>query len=693
MAPYEADAQLAYLEKQGIIDGIVTEDSDLLVFGCKRVSSGLWPCHDSVLTDVYIACRGRQVLFKLDSNGDCVEILQSRFSSNRQLSFVGWTEHEFRQMAILSGCDYLESISGMGLKNAHRLLRRYKTVEKVLQAVRLEGRMKVPPTYSAEFRRAELTFVHQRVFDPRTNTIVTLTPLPPDIDDSSIAFIGPDMSDAEACGIAHGEIDPISRLPMVDIAPEQTLAFAPAHSRNTPSSKKSASRKVDKAEAGQRSLKSFFSAQPSSQGAIRNKRPGLSERDVNVMNRSASASTLRIESGPDVFGPIVDDSPRPLKRAYSETKPATTSMKSKFFDVKGKGKASEDEDEVVLVHRKQTQSAIHATEAMDVDSLDVPRREDKRMDMNEVGFWEGCDDLGDLVTGSPPRLGNAPNSSPYTTTPDASGRKASDKSSSSVPDDEDDAHSGIISSPASSLARLESESPVARKIARTPAPHVVGARPASADSMRTSPSAMVSSDPIEPDEDASLGEGGEVDDDEDNIASVARGLRERFCFRSSTPRTPSGGSVSLKSRTNSGNSNGNGNGVNRSFSENLTPSAATRTPLTKIRSRSQNSATPALAFSATERSAQSLSSRSMPRLRTGRVGASLGSCENRHPEVADSPVLGNGSGMRRKSGGLGAEQDLERGRKGGVAGHGGGSALLQSFRFNAVASKVGGEGL
>lgn len=37
VAPYEADAQLAYLEKKGIIDGILTEDSDLLVFGCKRV--------------------------------------------------------------------------------------------------------------------------------------------------------------------------------------------------------------------------------------------------------------------------------------------------------------------------------------------------------------------------------------------------------------------------------------------------------------------------------------------------------------------------------------------------------------------------------------------------------------------------------------------------------------------------------
>lgn len=38
MAPYEADAQLAFLEREGLIDAIITEDSDLLVFGCKTVS-------------------------------------------------------------------------------------------------------------------------------------------------------------------------------------------------------------------------------------------------------------------------------------------------------------------------------------------------------------------------------------------------------------------------------------------------------------------------------------------------------------------------------------------------------------------------------------------------------------------------------------------------------------------------------
>lgn len=37
VAPYEADAQLAYLSREGIADVIITEDSDLMAFGAKKM--------------------------------------------------------------------------------------------------------------------------------------------------------------------------------------------------------------------------------------------------------------------------------------------------------------------------------------------------------------------------------------------------------------------------------------------------------------------------------------------------------------------------------------------------------------------------------------------------------------------------------------------------------------------------------
>lgn len=37
VAPYEADAQMAFLDRIGQVAAIISEDSDLLLFGCKRV--------------------------------------------------------------------------------------------------------------------------------------------------------------------------------------------------------------------------------------------------------------------------------------------------------------------------------------------------------------------------------------------------------------------------------------------------------------------------------------------------------------------------------------------------------------------------------------------------------------------------------------------------------------------------------
>lgn len=38
VAPYEADAQLAYLNIRNIAHVVITEDSDLILFGCTKVS-------------------------------------------------------------------------------------------------------------------------------------------------------------------------------------------------------------------------------------------------------------------------------------------------------------------------------------------------------------------------------------------------------------------------------------------------------------------------------------------------------------------------------------------------------------------------------------------------------------------------------------------------------------------------------
>lgn len=48
VAPYEADAQLAYLMKASLAQAIISEDSDLLVYGCQKVRVLVLPSNAEV---------------------------------------------------------------------------------------------------------------------------------------------------------------------------------------------------------------------------------------------------------------------------------------------------------------------------------------------------------------------------------------------------------------------------------------------------------------------------------------------------------------------------------------------------------------------------------------------------------------------------------------------------------------------
>ena len=98
VAPYEADAQLAFMFKTGRAQVVITEDSDLLIFGVNRV------------------------MFKMDKQGNGIEVDMSRLAEVEELKFDRFTEDMLLTCCIVSGCDYLESIKGIGFKKAHKLV-------------------------------------------------------------------------------------------------------------------------------------------------------------------------------------------------------------------------------------------------------------------------------------------------------------------------------------------------------------------------------------------------------------------------------------------------------------------------------------------------------------------------------------------------------------------------------------------
>ena len=51
---------------------------------------------------------------------------------------------QFRQMCILSGCDYLSGIKGVGLKKAYKLFKEHGNVYNVLQAMKTDKKKRKP---------------------------------------------------------------------------------------------------------------------------------------------------------------------------------------------------------------------------------------------------------------------------------------------------------------------------------------------------------------------------------------------------------------------------------------------------------------------------------------------------------------------------------------------------------------------
>lgn len=284
VAPYEADAQMVYLERKGIISAILSEDSDLLVFGAKCL------------------------LTKLDQYGNCIEINQADFCACREINLAGWSEKEFRQMAILSGCDYLASITNMGLKTAYRMIRKYKTVERVLQMLQFDGKYHVPKDYLDKFYQAELTFMHQRVFCPIAEKLVYHTEPQQPLDEEKYTFIGANVEARIARKVATGELNPITK---------KLIILNNASVATTPSTPWLRSKKSLQETNISESLKSKKS--PSIDQFFKAKRTPLAELDINCFTPSPSQQAVL---GRNVASWMSVPAPRPyLNRSVSQPEP------------------------------------------------------------------------------------------------------------------------------------------------------------------------------------------------------------------------------------------------------------------------------------------------------------------------------------------------------------------------------------
>lgn len=153
VAPYEADSQMVMLEKLGLVDGIISEDSDLLIFGCKTL------------------------ITKLNDKGQCIEIKRDNFNKCKGSYINNFNDDQLLLMATISGCDYTKGIPGIGIQKAIQLVQYYKSFERVIMSIKVEGKNTIPKTFEEEFKRAKIAFRHQIVFNPIDNIAQHLAPL------------------------------------------------------------------------------------------------------------------------------------------------------------------------------------------------------------------------------------------------------------------------------------------------------------------------------------------------------------------------------------------------------------------------------------------------------------------------------------------------------------------------------------
>ncbi|KAF2324103.1 hypothetical protein GH714_006663 [Hevea brasiliensis] len=117
-APSEAEAECAALCKSGKVYAVASEDMDSLTFGAPRFLRHL-----------------------MDPSSRKIPVME--FEVSKILEELNLSMDQFTDLCILSGCDYCDSIRGIGGQTALKLIRQHGSIENILENINKE-RYQIP---------------------------------------------------------------------------------------------------------------------------------------------------------------------------------------------------------------------------------------------------------------------------------------------------------------------------------------------------------------------------------------------------------------------------------------------------------------------------------------------------------------------------------------------------------------------
>lgn len=221
IAPYEADAQVAYLQKIGMADVIVTNDSDILLYGPRkalykynwRTGTGFLSTIDDLYLNSFESLNAPKVPSRV------VDMIDS-VGPNGNTTGVALARHlRFQQACILSGCDYAPSLVGVGLITSVNTVGKTDGIVSAAQNLRYGNHKKLPDRmesfdeYIHLILQAYLTFRYHHVFDPLSLEVVPFHPFNEE-DEQLIRILdqwcyGAPFTSFEACLACIGILHPL----------------------------------------------------------------------------------------------------------------------------------------------------------------------------------------------------------------------------------------------------------------------------------------------------------------------------------------------------------------------------------------------------------------------------------------------------------------------------------------------------